>query len=265
MQAIALSLVLGYQLNPGVTRDYDLTVAFDGMIPILGGQEGKAVVNLGFRLEGMKPTKDKEQKAFSELTRAEFIFNGSKLPLGLENVQDFFPKTTIELLADGTIQSSDAPKKDLPIKLPGLDIQRFPDISYLPVIFPKQAIEVGNSWSFEKPFGGSNMKYVCTFSKLEKEKAMISIRIDQSYVVLEDSAMQVVTDKADASNEVTTRMTALGEVKFDTKLGLVDSYSMDGFSDSDVKSIETNEVTKRKLKLSVKLSEAKSPKIGTRK
>lgn len=263
MQSVALALVLGYQLNPGIVRDYDLTVAFDGTIPILGGQEGKAVVNLGFRLEGLKPAKEGQQKAFSELTKAEFVFNGSKLPLGLENVQDFFPKTTIELLADGTIQSSDAPKKDLPIKLPGLDIQRFPDISYLPVVFPKGPLEIGNTWSFEKPFGGSLMKYVCTLSSIEKEVAKISIRIDQSYTVLEDSAMQVVTEKADASNEVTTRMIATGDVLFDTKRGLVDAYTMEGLADSDVKSLETNEVTKRKLKMSVKLNQAKRPTAGT--
>ena len=170
------ALLLAYQL-PLAPMNYDLRVVFTGMIPILGGNEGEADVRLGVQVQGLG-VKDNVAKATSELTSAKLIFNGGTLPLTLDNVKDFFPKTTVEFSPQGKILKSDAPDVDLPVRLPGLDVKRFPDITYLPVEFPNKELAIGDKWSFEKSFAGSPVTYECELTKLDEKTATISLKVE---------------------------------------------------------------------------------------
>ncbi|MCC6686095.1 MAG: hypothetical protein IT205_03785 [Fimbriimonadaceae bacterium] len=245
---------LSYMLSTAPVN-YDLRVVFTGMIPILGGNDGTAEVQLGVQVQGLAP-KDGQSRATSELTRAKIIFNGGALPLTLDNVKDYFPKTTVEYTPLGKITKSDAPDIELPVRLPGLDIKRFPDITYLPVEFPAEGPELGQSWKFEKSFAGSPVTYQCKLEKVDDATATVTLSVEQVYTVLEDAAMQVVHDKADAENEVTTTMKASGQAVFDRR-GWVILFKMTGRADSVVKPVAGGATTDRQLAISVECNKAK--------
>lgn len=256
------ALLLAYQMPMGAVSDHDLRVTFEGMIPILGGNEGKADVRLGVRIEAQKAA-DGRMAATTELTRAELFFNDAKLPLTLENVQDFFPKSKVEFDARGKILKNDAPQVDIPVRLPGLDVQRFPDITFLPLELPEKPVRVGTTWSFEKSFAGSPVTYQCTVTKIDGATATISVKIEQTYTVFEDAAMQVLEEKNDAENEVTTKLTASGEVEFRTDTGRVVRSLMSGQAVSEVRSLADGKVTPRQLKMRVEFQPAKQQSDAT--
>lgn len=257
---IPITLALLAYSVPAQPTQYDLRVRFEGMIPILGGNQGVADVQLGVMVRGLED-KDGHKRASSELTKAKIIFNDATLPLTLENIQDYFPKTTIEFNPLGKILKSDAPDVQLPVRLPGLDIKRFPDISFMPVEFPEKEIAVGDKWSFAKSFAGSDVTYECTLKALNEKTATISLTVEQKYTVLEDSAMQVVTKKEDAENEVTTVLKATGEVVF-LREGMVSTFKMNGKADSTVKPLAKGEATMRSLAIMVDFSKAKPEKTS---
>lgn len=244
-----LPLLLTYQIGVAPIN-YDLRVVFTGMIPILGGNEGEADVRLGVQVQGIPG------KATSELTSAKIIFNGGTLPLTLDNVKEFFPKTTVEYSPQGKITKSDAPDIELPVRLPGLDVKRFPDITYMPVEFPNKELAIGNKWSFEKSFAGSPVTYDCELTKLDEKTATINLKVEQKYTVFEDAAMQVVKDKKDAENEVATTLTAKGEAIFDRR-GWIVLFKMQGDADSIVKALHEDKQTTRTLKINVEFKESK--------
>ncbi len=248
---------LTYSLPPNARYDYAMSVTFDGFIPILGGQEGKAEVKLGFQLQGLEP-KDGRAQAASELTSAEFIFNGAKLPLGLDNVQDFFPRTTIAFLPTGQILATDAPDISLPVKLPGLDVKRFPDISYLPVQFSAEPAAQGLKWSFQKPFGDSNVTYTCEVIEMTEAEVKLSVRVLQSYTVFEDSSLNVVPDpkvdaESEAENRVTTTVEGKGLAVFDRVKQVFRSYTIKAEAKSKVEPLASGQPSERKLSTDLKV------------
>lgn len=253
---------VSYGFGPSAQHQYNMTVTFDGMIPILGGQEGKASVALGVLVRGLKPEGEEPLRVSSELTKAEFVFNGAKLPLGLENVQDFFPKTTISATKLGKITKSDAPDISLPIKLPGLDVKRFPDISYLPVEFGVAQLKPDMEWSYTKPFGGSNVTYKCKVTSITEKQVLISLELFQEYEVTENEAMEVTTEKEDAVNKVKTVMKGYGKAVFDRALGVFLDFEASATAVSEVTPLDGSEKTKRELKTSLKVKLVQPGKPG---
>ena len=247
---LALATTLAYGLGPSQSVNYDVQIQYDGMIPILGGNEGKAEVRLGVRVLGLAPGKS-ERRASQELTRAEIFFNEGKLPLSFEAIQDFLPKTTLDFTSRGQVVATDAKSRDLPVRLPGLDERRIPDLVFLTLEFPEEAPEVGESWTFERKFGEGPLKTTCKLVALENDEARVEIQVEQTYSVLEDSAMQVVSEPLDAVNEVKTTFTATGEVRFDTRRGVLRMMRQAGKAVSEVRSKSTGETTRRELKTSV--------------
>src|SRR5688500_14619030 len=126
---------IAYGLGPGIKANYDVNVTFDGFIPLFGGQQAKVEVNMAVDVRGLAEDDQKRPRASSEITEFAVLFNGSKLPLTVQSVQEFFPKTTVSLSPQGKILKTDAPDVSLPVRLPGLDAKRFPDITYLPIEF----------------------------------------------------------------------------------------------------------------------------------
>lgn len=253
MVAIVALAALSYALPVDRPLVYRLEVGLDGFIPILGGQEGSATVDLKVRVEGLKPDGKGLAGASSEIVEAVIAFNGAPLPLGVEAVREYFPKTTVRFTSRGEIKATDAPDVRLPVRLPGLDVKRFPDISYLPVVFPETAPATGGSWTFRKAFGDSEVTYVCTLRKDEGGLATIGVRIDQTYEALENAALEVVSDEKDAFAKVRTVVTGEGEAAFDHKLGAFRSSSIVASAVSDVVEIASGKTARRTLKTTVKL------------
>ena len=76
--------------------------------------------------------------------------------------------------------------------LPGLDIKRFPDITYVPIQFPTDGAAIGQEWSFKKTFGESDMLYSCRLMKVTDGIAKIAVQIEQEYELLEQRYSEVI-------------------------------------------------------------------------
>ncbi len=243
-----------YQFKADTSVNYDMVVSFEGFIPILGGQEGKAEARLTVAVRSEKPKKEENFSASSELTEAEIYFNDAKLPLGLDNIKDFFPKTTIQMTPFGKILETNAPNVNLPIKLPGLDAKRFPDISYLPIEFPSTGVEVGKPFKFSKNFGESPVEYECTLNEAATEFGRFDLVVKQTYSVMESASLEIVTAKEDAEFLVDTTVQGKGFVIFDMVKGQVKSMILDATANSNVVEIATKKKSSRTLKTSLKVT-----------
>ncbi len=264
MTALALGLVLApmqYSFEPGSKHLYDSKITFEGFIPILGGNEGTVVVSLGVTVEGMKAKKAGQVSAANEIVSFSVTFNDAPLPLDVTSVQAYFPLTTISLAPNGKIIETDAPNIQLPVRLPGLDVKRFPDITYVPIQFPEKDAAVGEKWTFKRTFGESDVNYACEFLELKGDVAKIAVSIVQEYEVFENSALEVVDDEADAERKVKTRLTGQGFVHFDTKKGIVTRADMVNDAVSDATKLSDGSKSQRKLKttFSLALRENKPP------
>ncbi|MBX3118960.1 MAG: hypothetical protein KF784_07835 [Fimbriimonadaceae bacterium] len=233
-----------------------MTVDLQGFLPIMGGINGDASIQLGVLVVGEKRDASGNPQASSDLTSAKVIFGGAELPFGLDQVRDSFPKTTISMSPQGKVLKTDAPDINPPVTLPGLDVKRFPEISYLPVEFPAAGIEVGKSWSFKRQFNGSEISYTVTPSKLEGETLHLDVKLDQTNLTYEDSSGGNAT-KQSAYAKVTTVMQGTGTIKFDLKRGVAKDVRVVTDSTSTSEAVVGGKKTERKLKttLNVKLRE----------
>jgi len=236
-----------YAFAPGVAHPYDVKVTFDGFLPVLGGNEGKAEIKLGVRVEGLKGVEG-TTAATNEITAFEISFNGAKLPLTVDNVTDYFPRSTLIIEPTGKLVKNDAPDKKLPVRLPGLDVRRLPDITYVPIEFARINTSPGESWTFERDFGGTPMKYDCKATGEEDGLVRIEVAVRQEYVVLENDSLEVVTDRSSAVREVKTVLKGEGFVLFDQELGMARKAVMSNVATSEARDLKSGALTVRKLK-----------------
>lgn len=252
--AALLLAPLQYSFEAGTRLSYDSTVRFEGFIPILGGNEGTVVVEMGVAVDGLKPNKEDTIRAANEITRFKVTFNEAVLPLDVASVQTYFPRTTISMQKNGKIVESDAPDVKLPVRLPGLDVKRFPDVTYVPLQFPESDLKVGDAWEFKRKFGESDVSYKCTVDSQKGDAVIIKVTIRQEYELLEDAAMEVVKEERDAERRVKTLMTGEGIVLFETKRGIVEKAEMVNTAVSHVTKIEDGTTSQRKLYTTFSLS-----------
>ena len=256
-----LAIPLQYGFEPGVQVMYDSEITFEGFIPIFSGQEGVVVVSMLVAVDGLEPEEGAPLRAANEIKAFKVVFNGAVLPLDVTAVQDFFPRTTIGLTREGKIVKSDAPDVSLPVRLPGLDVKRFPDITYVPIQFPTDGATIGQEWSFKKTFGESDMLYSCRLMKVTDGIAKIAVQIEQEYELLENAALEVVKDEIDAERRVKTTIAGAGVVYFDTRSGMVKEVLMVNEATSVATSLYDGKVTERVLMttFSLKLHEDDPP------
>jgi hypothetical protein len=236
-----------YQLPTEQSAQYDVRVVFEGFIPVLGGQEGEVQVDFGVAARGLKPDAEGLPRAESEMNAFRVTFNGAPLPFSLANAASFFPKTTISMTPHGRLVKTDAPDVSLPVRLPGLDVRRFPDITYLPIEFPEAGVEVGKSWTFKKSFGDGDVQYEVTPTSVGDETIEMDIRLRQRYEVLEDAGLTVVTERADAVARVTTDLAGEGKASFDRKRGLMRHVEVKAKADSQVVDLARDRKSQRTL------------------
>ncbi|MCH7903829.1 MAG: hypothetical protein IH944_04590 [Armatimonadetes bacterium] len=256
MGLIYLALVLApfqYGFDATTAIEYETAMTFDGFIPVLGGTEGLVVVTMGLSVVGEAPARKNAIQAVSEITSFKITFNDATLPFGLESVTEFFPRTKIELSPSGKILKTDAPDTRPPIRLPGLDVKRFPDITYVPIVFPKTDLSVGSEWTFEKPFSDGPMKYRCKLLKIDGDLITVAMKIDQEYETLENEALEVVDEREEAVRSVKTVMTGQGTVVFDVREGLVHSLKMVAESTGEEFSMDGEMLKTRKLSTTMEL------------
>lgn len=245
--ALALTLApLAYEFRSSTRLNYDVQVEFNGFLPILGGNEGKVLVKMGVDVAGGEPGPDR-LKATNQISAFEVVFNGAKLPLTLDNVVEYFPKTQVELSPLGKILSTDAPDKKLPMRLPGLDVKHFPEITYLPIELPAEEVETGTKWEFQRDFGGAPIRYQCEALSNDSGVWKIKVHLDQTITDFENASIEVVKNKDEAVSEVTTTMKGDGTVEFDSTKGCVAGAAITNISNSVVKKLADGSVTHRAL------------------
>lgn len=149
----ALGLVFGFQL--GRVENFALEVKLNGWIPLFGGREGEAVVKMNVKVTGVEPKQKGNQAALATITELDGQAFGAALPISTKNIDQFFPPATSQFKSNGEVLETDAPNVKLPIRLPGLDSKRLPEISYLPIVLNQKE----EKYTFERAFGESKMKY----------------------------------------------------------------------------------------------------------
>lgn len=236
-----------YRFEVGVPTRYAVEVSFSGYVPVLGGTEGKVDVKMDVEVRGVEPDDKGRPRAASEIRDFELRFNEAKMPLGLSNVTDFFPKTTVVIEPTGRVLQSDAPKTNLPVKLPGLEQDRFPEITYVPVELPAQGLEAGKSWTFERRFGATPIRYEARTVSVEGDAARIEVAIVQEYEVLEDASRNVVEKTEDAEARVATRVTGKGVGTFDLSRGSFKDLEVNSTALAKVTNLKAKATSERKL------------------
>ncbi|HVL38478.1 MAG TPA: hypothetical protein VM328_03710 [Fimbriimonadaceae bacterium] len=254
LPALALAILSpAYSFSPIEKLTYHVQVTFEGFIPVLGGQTGVVQVDLGLDVLGAKADGDAQLAAVSELSAFKIQFNGATLPFTLENVQGYFPKNTVQITRSGKVLRTDAPDVQLPVRLPGLDAKRFPDITFLPVEFPEGPLTIGKTFQYRKNFGGSDAFYDVTPVAVKDDVLELDIRMKQEYEVLEDDAVNVVQDEKDAVARVSTKLSGTGKAFFDLVKGRLDRMEVGAVADSTAVEIRSGKSSLRKLKTTLKV------------
>ena len=192
-------------------------------------------------------------RAASELTSVKLLYNDAVMPMDLKNVQAYFPRTTISLSPQGKVLKTDAPDVVLPMRLPGLDAKRFPDISYVPIEFPEAGIEVGKPWTFKKSLGGSEALYTVNPTKIDADHAYLDVKISQSYETFEDLHHNPVAQDKAPAYKIATTLSGSGTATFDRALGVITLFSGQTEADSVVTDMASTKTSPRKLKTTIQV------------
>jgi len=233
---------------PSTPVPYSVKVHFDGYIPILGGMQGKVDLDVGITVKAASEDSG-NPRAVTDLSDLKIILNDATLPFGKDEVEKYFPNT-VTMTPQGRVLKNDAPDLKLPVQLPGLDIKQFPSITFLPVEFPVEGIEVGKPFSYSRQFGTSPVNYTVTPSAISDSEVDLDLKLTQDFINQEDDAHAVAQDPKDAVSEVKTHMQGGGKVVFDRKRGLVRSMHLDADATSVVTDLKTKATSSRDLKTS---------------
>lgn len=249
----------GYGFGSGSKVSYDVEFSFDGFIPVLGGMEGQATAKMGVEVAGLAPDKTASQKASYELKQFALFVGEDEFPYSIDKIKPFFPKSNVWFSDQGKVIKTDAPKLDIPVRLPGIDPKRFADVSFLPVEFPSASIEEGQKWTYQKTFGDSPVNYEVTVKSVSDTVIELNLSLKQTYTVMEDEAKNVVKDEKDAVSRVESTVTGTGIAAFDRQKSLFTSVAINAESVSDVVDIRTKDKSQRKLKMTTKVKLREKP------
>ncbi|MCZ7580169.1 MAG: hypothetical protein M5U21_05030 [Fimbriimonadaceae bacterium] len=225
---------------------YEMKVSMQGYIPVLGGNEGTAELFLGIEVGALPPDSEGRLRAYNDLVEVKTVFNGATLPFGLDSIKSFFPKTTVSHSPHGKVLANDAPDVQLPVRLPGLDPKRFPEITYLPLEFPAEGVEIGKSWTFVRKIGPDDMVYTVKTHSLDDASAKFGVSVQQTSLTFEDEAGELVAE-AEGIRKVETTLTGQGEVHFDRKKGMATQVRVVTQAQGNVTDLSSKKVSQRQL------------------
>lgn len=244
---LALALMTAeYKTEPAAKHAYVMDAEFNGFLPILGGNEGKAEIRMGVAVTGESKNAD-ELKLSSEISSFSIKFNEAPLPLGLDAVQDFFPKAVVTINKQGKVLANTAPNTPLPVRLPGLDPRRMPDITFVPLEFSSEEIKPGLTWKFDRDFSGAPLAYTCKVESVEGDVATVSVTVKQEFTALENDGLEVVKKQEDATASVKTEMTGEGRVWFNLAGGYALGSEMRNVAISTVTPLKQGKKGERRL------------------
>ena len=253
MLLLPLLTLIAYRFPVGIHLNYDVMVGFDGYLPVFRGRQSLAEIAMTVDVAGAGPSPEGVPRVISEIKAFHLRLNGATLPFGPESVKTFFPRTTVDCTPEGKQVKTDAPNLRLPVHLPGLDVKRFPDITYLPIEFPINGIEQGKPFNFQKLFGESPVSYEVTPTKINADSVSLSIKLSQTYVAFEDEK-KAPTDEGKAATKIVTDLDGAGTATFDLKRGLVTELNIEANSVGHATDLKTQNQVERKLKTTLKVT-----------
>lgn len=222
-------------------------MTFEGFLPVLGGNEGTLRTELGLRVLG-GADEGGNRTATPEVVRFHMEFNGVRMPLDLEIAQDFFPKAKVVFEPAGRVIRNEAPDRGLPIRVPGLDPQRLPEATWMPVVFPEQGIGAGSEWTYQSRLGETDVTHRCRVVSLEGANLVVAVESTQKYEVYENSALEVVRDRRDAVARATTEWTAKGRLEFDIERSQLRKWTLESNAVTNSTDLVSGVTTTRRLK-----------------
>lgn len=240
--------LLAYAFVIGTPVSFDVNVQFEGWIPIFGGREGKANVNMT-----VVATAIKADEIESYIPKIEAEAFGVQLPLNSTNVDQFFPKATVVFDATGTVTKNSAPAIKMPAKLPGLDSQRLPEISFLPLALPKNEVKVGESYSFSRTYGGQEFKYTATLADENESGADFKIKIVSRRDGFEDAYGNTLETEKGAKRKSRSDLDGTGTAHFSKTEGSFDKVEVETTEVTASEPLSGGQQKVKKLKTTLKI------------
>lgn len=261
MEPIAFAF-FAYSFLTAEPVKYQMSLQLEGDLPLVKWTKGVSTVGVEFEVTG-KAGDNGNRAATHKLTKFESTLNGSKLPFTLANVAAFFPETSITFEPGGKILSTNAPKKSMPNAIPGFDAQRFPEMSYLPIEFPKNIDQLGFQWEFERILGDAPMKTKAKLAKVNKgETCMIEFTLSQSVTTYENEGQKSVP-KDSAEFEVKTESSGVGVAEF-SATGYLTKLNLKMTSKTVGRGIRIDQVFERNLNSELKIQCLNAPKLRSK-
>lgn len=251
LAAIAL-VPLAYRI-PQEKIGYTLEIGIKGAIHLLGADFKNLDLKAGITVQGLPAETDGNPRATTDIQDLKVTIDDVVLPFTKDSVSKYFPNT-VTMTPQGKVLKNDAPSIELPVQLPGLDVRRFPDITFLVLEFPAEGVEEGKEWTYSREFGSSLVQYVAKAVYVAEDKCEIDIKLSQEYKTLEDENQNVVKDKRDAAAEVDTKVDGSGRVTFDRRRGLIRSSDIKAAAVSTVTGISDKAQRSRNLTTEMKVS-----------
>ena len=245
--------MLVYSFPSGSKAVYDFKIGMEGYIPLLGKTDNRVEVQAVIEVRGAGAGTDGNLGVTSEFLEFQASLGGVPLPFRVNDVKTYFPKTTLSVTPHGKVVKSDAPLLEMPIRLPGLDSRRIPDVTFLPIEFPVEGVEVGKTWSFKRKFGDPDIEYAATTSSITDDLVKFEVKIVQKLSFLEDSGGYETKDEKAAATRVETTLAGSGKVEFDRKRGLSKLFTAETEAVSQVTEIKSGKTSERKVRSRLKV------------
>ncbi|MBS1703340.1 MAG: hypothetical protein JST12_16885 [Armatimonadetes bacterium] len=238
---------IGYDFPVDSVTKFSVKVQFDGFIPLFGGRNGKADVDMVVQATSVAEKVPSLQAVNSEIVEMSATAFGAKLPLNKNNIGEFFPSAVATFDRTGLVKTNGAGKVDMPVKLPGLDSTKLPEISYLPVVLNPLAISSRTAYSFDRTFNDVPMHYKVTPGAVKDGKQDFDIEIEQKTAGFEDLYGNPVVEEA-AKVKLTTDLKGTGKATFDLAKRMFDKVAMETNAATEATTIKTGKTTNRNLK-----------------
>jgi hypothetical protein len=238
---------------------YLLEVMYDGYLPVLGGLDQQAKVDIELAVTpvsevgkpaGAKTSLRALQAFLRDIETKEWV----SLGFNRESVLPFFPDSTVRVEPRGKILSTDMPKANLPFRLPGLDLQHIPDVTFLFLEFPEVPLVTGTPWRFVRKFNDSEVVCDATLVSSEGGAATFAVEIRQTYESYEDENSNPVVDVKEAVQRVATAVRGAGKVRFQGNPGGIASLDVTATAESIVYPLKGGAEQRRTLKTTFKLT-----------
>lgn len=238
MISILASIALGhtYGFSPNQVERFKVKIELEGWIPLFGGKEGTSTVDMLVEARVKGVATDGTISVESEIVEMTASAFGAKLPLNSNNIGQFFPRAVVEFDPVGKVLKNSAPAIKMPVQLPGLDSQRLPEISYLPI-----QLGADGKYEFVRTFNGNKMTYVVI-----ADGKGYKFALGQKSNGFED-AYGNPAEEADAKAQVTTELKGEGEASFNLTNRFFDKVTVKTTAVSDVKPFGTRPAVKRTL------------------